>query len=232
MSKSRQTEDRLKFRSITPEIVHITLPTRNELAQTLIRFQEHYESPFPDIRGKIFTLGMVRAKGGRKKPGVASYEGGKHYTAEWSGYNFPGSTLDPFIKGLFDPLTSIEQDIVEALRYRQDRFYVIGTYGDDDPGDTLNHEIAHALYYVNADYKAAVDSVLAPMDLAGIKQMLRDWGYCEEVLDDEVQAYIGPDYAWFKENKTDDITKYKIPNYDAESKLLNDIRAVHFKPSK
>jgi hypothetical protein len=188
----------MQFNIYNNNIIHLVIPTRKELAETMIRFQEFYESPFEDIRGQVFTLGYLRAKGGRKKPGVNTYEGGNHFEAEWSGYNFPGYVLDLFIKGLFDPLTTQEQDIVNALRHRTDKFYVIGTYGDNDPGDTLEHELCHALYYVEPAYKNAVDKVLQQYDTRELRKMLLDWGYCEDVLDDEVHAYLSADFQWLQ----------------------------------
>lgn len=195
----------------------------------MIRFQEYYESPFEDIKGQIFTLGYLRAKGGRSKPGVATYEGGHHFDSEWSGYNFPGYALDPFIKGLFDPLTTYEQDIVNALKYRQDKFYVIGTYGDKDPGGALDHEICHALYYVNDKYKKEVDAVLEQYNLKNLKKMLLEWGYCKEVLDDECHAYLSADYDWlFSENKAD-IKRLKISIDKSVHVKLRKIKKKHFK---
>jgi hypothetical protein len=40
--------------------VWIKASSQKELGNTFIRFQEHYESPNPDFRNKIFTLGQAR----------------------------------------------------------------------------------------------------------------------------------------------------------------------------
>lgn len=209
MIKNRYGEtQKLNFKKISDKIVHITLPNYEELAKALIRFQEYYESPYPEIRGKIFTLGYVRSKGNRKT-GLNTYEGGNHFGADWAGYNFPSHVLEPFIKGLFDPLTSYEQDIVNALKLKEGKFYVIGTLEDADPRNALPHEIAHALYYTEPQYKKDVDKVLSKYDLKGLFQWLRDDGYCDEVLLDEEQAYLGPDYDWLMADLKN-VEKYKI----------------------
>jgi hypothetical protein len=221
----------MKIRQIGSSIVHIVMPDRNSLAKAMYRLQEYYESPFPEIRGQIFTLGFIKSLGSRSYRGVNTYCGGENYKSDWSGYNFPSYVLDPFIKGLFDPLTSEEKDIVETLRYRQDKFYVIGTYGDDDPGDTLEHEIRHALYYISDAYKKEVDKALGgyTKQLVNLKKCLLDWGYCKEVLDDECHAYMGPDYEYFFTERKADADKYKVV---VDKKLSNKLNAIAKKHKK
>ena len=186
-------KDIIKFNSISENIIHITLPNKKLLAETLIRFQEHYESPFDDIRGKIFTLGYVRSRGNRQT-GLNTYEGGKNFRPDWSGYNFPSSTLEPFIRGLFDPLTSNEKDVVNVLKYKTGSFYVIGTVEGVDPREALEHELCHALYYVNKEYKEQCDNILKDYDLTFFFKWLEKIGYCQDVLLDEAQAYLCADY--------------------------------------
>lgn len=190
--------------------MHIILPTQEELATALMRFQEFYESPFPDIRGQIFTLGYLRAKGSRTAPGLSTYEGGTHYKPDWAGYNFPSYVLDPFIRGLFDPLTSYEQDIVNTLKYNTEKFYVIGTFGDSDPLGALEHEICHGLYYTVPKYKKAVDDVLGQYNLTNLKKMLLSWGYSKEVLDDECHAYLSADWDYIHDVFSEDLKKFKV----------------------
>lgn len=213
----------MKFNSISPQIIHMTMEYRDDLAGAMIRFQEYYESPFPDIKGKIFTLGQIKAKGSRNNPGVNTYCGGVTFGADWSGYNVPDYAFDPFIKGLFDPLTDAEKDIVEVVRYRTDKFYFIATYGDDDPGESLEHEIRHAMYYIDAGYRAEVISTLNEFNLVALKLCLKSWGYAEEVLNDECHAYMGSDYHWFFGNKDEDVKKFGIKVDSSISDRLNDI---------
>lgn len=222
----------LIFESFAPDIVHIKAKYHKILASAMVRIQEHYESQMPEIRGKIFTLGQLRAAGTtRKRPGVYTYEGGNHHDTDWSGYNWPSYALDPFIRGLFDPLTSYEQDIVNALRCKQGKYYVIGTYGEDDPSDTVDHEICHALYYVNSAYRGAVDVALHKYkkQLEPLKKCLLSWGYCEEVLDDECHAYMSADYDWFFENKKKDVEKFGIKVDKKLHERLREIKKKHWK---
>jgi hypothetical protein len=200
----------------------------------MMRFQEHYESPFPEIKGKVFTIGQMRAAGSRRNKGVHSYEGGNHFDTDWGGYNWPSYALDQFVRGMFDPLTSLEQDIVDALKCKQGNYYVIGTYGEEDPGGAIDHEICHALYYVNSKYKQEVDKVLYRYrkQLEPLKKALLEWGYVDTVLDDECHAYMSADYDWFHKEKKEDIEKYGIKIDRKLHEELRKIKKKHWKEKK
>ncbi|MEB3209634.1 MAG: hypothetical protein VKK63_12075, partial [Synechococcus sp.] len=77
--------------------VWISADSQEELGNTFIRFQEHYESP--KFKEQIFTVGQVRSW-------YSSTYGANTYEKDWSGYNFPSTVLKPFRDGLFDPLTN------------------------------------------------------------------------------------------------------------------------------
>lgn len=198
----------MKITSKGRRLVQISLESGKDLAAALMRFQEHYESQHKDIKGKIFTTGYLKSKGASPKNNINLYCGGNNFDALWGGYNFPDYVLNPFIKGLFDPLTSEEQDIVEALRYRQDKFYVIGI--SDDYTGALDHEECHALYYLSVDYQTQVEKVLKKCDLTGLKKILKGWGYADDVLLDECHAYLSADYDWLHSEHEKDIKKYKV----------------------
>ena len=228
MKKSVE-EKPIKFSLIGSNIVHIIMPDRNSLAAAVIRFQEFYESPFPEIKGQIFTLGYIKSLGSRSNRGINTYCGNDMVESDWSGYNFPGKVLDPFIKGLFDPLTMEEATIVDTLRYRTDEFYVIATYGDTDPGDTLEHEIRHAMFGVSEPYRKAVLKELGnyKKELVSLRKCLASWGYADDVLDDECHAYMSCDHDYFFENFTDDIKKYGLKPIPKLRNALNRLAKKH-----
>ena len=73
--------------------------------------------------------------------------------------------------------------------------YIIGVGNMTD--DTFNHEVCHGLYYTDIEYKTIVDSQtkIIPENYYNIfKQNLLDMGYTENVIDDEIQAYL--QYGW------------------------------------
>ncbi len=187
---------KMDLTEILTDIYHLNFPTQQGLASTLLRFQEHYESP--QFREKIFSLDefqrwyTANSTNGRKTGKFTYYD-------DWGGFNFPSYVLDPFYRGLFDPLSKPERFFLDRFEDKAEtKFYVIGTFGD---GDALEHEIAHGLFYIDEKYKAKTLRVLASMDQEDrtkISNFLRDEaGYHNEVIDDEIHAYLATDQDYF-----------------------------------
>jgi len=161
--------------------VWVWADSQEELGLTFIRFQEHYESANPNFRNNIFTLGQL-------KNWYSETYGANTYQVDWIGYNFPSKVLLPFKQGLFDPLTIEENRLLDLFKYRHDNFYIIGAQNKS----VLRHELAHALYASNAEYRLEIDNFLNnnKKKLSKTTKYLYDKGYCKEVLNDELQAYI------------------------------------------
>lgn len=155
--------------------------SQEELGQTFVRFQEHYESANEEFRGKIFTLGYF-------KNWYSKHYGGDTYHHDWRGFNFPSSVLKPFREGLFDPLTPQEVEFLSLLKYRNDDFYIIGA----NDNSVLRHELAHALYYSDLSYRKKINTIFNSYkkNITEISKYILDKGYHEDVLYDELQAYI------------------------------------------
>lgn len=161
----------------------------------MMRFSEHYEGP--KFRGKAFTRDEFD-RYYRKKTG-------RDYSDDWAGHNLPPHAFNAFFGGHFNPLTTDEQWVVDAVRPAWTRwknsgkdFYVIATNDESSPV-TVRHEIAHALYYLDDRYRQAVDEIIRRaaddhLDVAIDNQSMREWmlsiGYIEDVLNDEVQATV------------------------------------------
>lgn len=171
----------LKIKSQPYNSVWISADSQEELGRTFIRFQEFYESPNADFRGKIFTLGMVRQW-------YSVMYGADTYHHDWTGFNFPSRVLIPFKQGLFDPLTTEEIELLNLFKYRTDHFYIMGAQN----ADTLRHELSHALYDSNTKYRTEIDNYINKnkKQLAKAKKYILDKGYAKEVINDELQAYI------------------------------------------
>lgn len=161
--------------------VWVKADSQEELGLTFMRFQEHYESYNTNFRGKIFTVGQLRHW-------YSETYGSNSYHTDWTGFNFPSKVLLPFKQGLFDPLTPEENKLLEFFRYRHDDFYIIGAQNDA----TLRHELAHALYASNINYRKEINSFIQKnaKKVVKINKILLKKGYCKEVLNDEIQAYI------------------------------------------
>ena len=173
----------MKIKKITTNIIHVNFDTQEELTKTFCRFQEHYESP--EFAGKIFTLGQYREW-------YSERYGGWTYYTDWNGFNIPNIVLEPFKKGLFDPLSEEEQLFLDLFKHRTGKFYIIGTHTSKQD-EALDHEICHALYYLDREYKEEIDMVIASSPSQAFEE-LEKWmlgrGYAGKFLADEIQAYL------------------------------------------
>jgi len=164
------------------QIIHLNFETEEELMLTLLRFQEHYESP--EFAGEIFTLGQYRQW-------YTEQCGSFSYGQDWGGCNFPDYIVEPFAEGLFDPLTKEEEVVLNILRYIEKPFYVIGTPGGKEKcPETYWHEYAHAMFYLDKDYRRSVLRTINGAKLDSVKRYLLKSKYSEDVWRDEANAYL------------------------------------------
>jgi len=149
------------------------------LAETFLRFQEYYESP--EFKNKIFTIGQIKSWYSQKY-------GADTYSKDWTGFNFPSIVLNPFRQGLFDPLTEYEKHLLDIFKYRHDSFYIIGANDES----TIRHELSHALFSYSVQYKAQINQLCKTYakQLKPLKEFLLSKGYHQDVINDELQAYI------------------------------------------
>ena len=186
----------LKFKKQPYNSVWVSADSQRELGETFIRFQEFYESDNSNFRGQIFTLGLV-------KQYYSIEYGSDLYSDTWVGFNFPSSVLIPFREGLFDPLTEHETNLLGALKYRNDNFYIIGAQNKS----TLRHELCHAMYGYSPKYKLEIDNFIQKNNqkFKKVSKYILDKGYTKGVVNDELQAYI-----------TDNDDTFILNNLDAQ----------------
>ena len=184
----------LKVKKQPYNSICISADSQKELGETFIRFQEFYESPNLEFRGKIFTLGAI-------KNWYSITYGADLYGETWVGFNFPSYVLDPFKQGLFDPLTENEKQLLNLVKYRNDNFYIIGAQTQD----VLRHEISHALYGYCPRYRKEINSYITKHSekFKKIKKYILDKGYTIEVINDEIQAYVTDNDDTFIMNNLD-----------------------------
>lgn len=155
---------------------------RQDLAETFMRFQEYYESPV--FRGKPFSVEEFSAW-------YASQYGAFTYAKDWSGFNIPSAVLEPFRRGDFDPLTEKEKRLLDMLKDDRGPFYVIGATPEDDWfKDTIRHEFVHGAFATNKDYREHVVRLIRLKKPDKIKKVLAGMGYGQNVLEDEMNAYL------------------------------------------
>lgn len=164
-------------------IVHLNFATQKQLALTMSRPQEFYESNLDQFRGQVFTWAEFVEQ-------FTTDDGEFRRLQDWSGYNIPGDVLDQFFE-LFD-LSQCETELAHSVsQLRGHSYYVIGT-SDSTPG-VIDHELVHAHYYLNRQYRDQANTLVDQMDpvvFGDLAQLLSEWGYDHSVIVDEVNAYM------------------------------------------
>lgn len=152
-----------------------------DMSKTFIRFQEYYESP--KFKNKIFTLSEY-------KEWYIKEKGQFSYYYDWGGFNIPSYILKPFYNGKFNPLSHKEKILLKLFKNINNDFYIISVCNKDN----LIHELAHALFYTNKQYKKEVINILKKFNMTNYKNELFSIGYHNDVLLDEIHAYALEDY--------------------------------------
>jgi len=202
----------MKITKITNDIIRVHYQEQEALTRAFCRLQESWESPNEDFKERPFTLGEYRVW-------YTQEMGAWTYYTDWNGFNMPSDALKPFIEGLFDPLTVEEKELVDALRYREGFYYVIGTHDDDD---ALPHELCHALYTTNEQYQEDMTEAVENLEnTENIEERLLEMGYSEDSLTDEMQAYLACDSKHIKD-------KFNVVLPDGYEKLI-EIRRKYFR---
>lgn len=185
------------LKKLYPGIYLCKIEDMYDLAMTFCRVQEFYESPFKQIRGHRFTLVELMATYAKKNDGSFSYP------LDWGGFNVPG----PVVSDLYDHeikdfnvyddiITTIHDKIVEEVG--STNYYLIGSNSDKM---TIAHECAHALYFLDKEYKANAKLILNKLHKSVYKKaenVLSELGYDKSVTDDELQAYLSTEFYSLK----------------------------------
>lgn len=184
---------------IRPFIFGLKIKDRYDRAMLFCRYQEFYESPYKNIHGKFFTLEeFMRTYSKSRNKGYFSYPD------DWTGFNIPSENLNKAIKLFkkdFGPYDHVMKDVVEFCNSestkhnhnKKHKWYLIG-YPDCDLA-TLNHEIAHGLFYTNDQYRSLMIRLvdkLTKRDYNYVKKKLLNLGYRNDktIICDETQAYF------------------------------------------
>lgn len=176
----------MKLKEVSPNIFHISFKSMRKMCKTMLRFQEHYESP--KFKDKIFSL-----KEFKEWYRTQSKTGKFTYYSDWAGFNIPSYVFKPFLDGKFKRLTKDEKQILNLVKKLKEPYYVITSVSSDHV--SLEHEMVHGLYYVNEKYRNKVDDIIGELNTSKQKKALKKQGYHKSVFVDEINAYsvVGPD---------------------------------------
>ena len=189
----------IEVKEIRKRVVLLKFQNQYDITSTFMRLQEFYESPYKGIRGCYFTLEEYMDK-------YAEENGNFTYTTDWSGFNVPDNIIRKFFSvfscGFLNKERDLFTNIMPFLRSNE-KFYLIGVYKNGD----LGHEISHAYYYLDSQYKKEMNSITDSLNknffIKNISNKLLDMGYCKNVIKDEIQAYLATSTKAYLKSRLD-----------------------------
>lgn len=179
-----------EYNIINGNIFHAEYDTQREIAMTFFRMAEYYESPHKEIYRKVFTFEQFLDC-------YTDDDGYFPYFELWPAFNIPGEFVDEFHDkfGVTYDLTQREKNlhwlIKKHMGYKD--YYLIGNIKHNT--EDYDHELCHALYYTNPEYRAKANELVKNMpisDTAMLSQMLIEMEYPDndEIMIDELNAYL------------------------------------------
>ena len=203
-----------EVKEVFPKIFCVTVDDNYDRAMLFCRYQEFYESPTKKFRGKYFSWSqyMRYYKDHWKKDTFT-------YPVDWSGYNIPSHIVEGGID-TFNKETEYDEIMNDIyyycenypLKYNKSRtdWYLIGASSKDLR--TMDHEIAHGLYYTNKNYRMAMSyqfRLIPEKTKEKIFKKLIKMGYVNDknILVDEAQAFLST--GLYNGLQTKEIKKYE-----------------------
>jgi len=177
------------LKQIYPNIFAVIVKDNYDRANLFCRVQEYYESKNEEFNGKAFSI-FDYYRWYSKKHGDSFT-----YASDWSGFNLPLKiAIDCQKKSIVE--TPYDLTINEILKKisninKKEKGYIIGVRSLNSV--TFRHELCHAFYHSNMDYKVQMDNItetVSKKDFSKMKKCLTDLGYNPKVVKDEIQAYM------------------------------------------
>lgn len=189
------------IKEVSPNVLLVSFPNRKELTFTMCRVEEFYEAASDKLRGQVFTWAEFIDE-------FTDDEGHMDYFHSWSGFNVPGATFNTWMTN-FKDMSSRELELIRLVMNGvsnitdlDSRYYIIAAVTGGS--EIEDHEIAHATYYVNEDYKIAMDELNAKLDADARLLLINsftDLGYSATVHEDELQAFLGTSTSQYLNNR-------------------------------
>lgn len=200
-----------EVKQIRPNIFAVIIKNDYDRSMLFCRYQEYYESSFPEIRRKFFTLEeFMRIYTIENKKSYFSYP------EDWAGYNVPSNVLMEAEHVFSNNVNLYDEIMSEIIHYcigesSYKPWYLISADKINSP--IMNHEIAHGLYYTNPTYKFEMDRLISNIDSKTYRKLKKELikiGYVNDnkIIDDEIQAFMS----------TGKLSTWKMEDYEKYSK--------------
>lgn len=202
------------------------IDTMKELSLMFFRLSAFFEvAPFI---GRKFGIDEWIESNLDEDGNFIKYEDGTNYFGYWDGFNLPNPVIRNFHKLFRCELTQREQDIVNQARQMPRDGYIIG-WAKNGFATTRDHEIAHALYYTEPEYKAQMHALVESLT-PELRQQFIDglnvMGYTttyHEYVNDEIHAYlVGYDPTEYQESYFPEINIQEVEPYTQQARAIFD----------
>lgn len=217
----------IKLFEVYPKIFAVVIKDDKLRARVFMRYQEFYESDSETFRGKGFKwVDFVDYYKEKTKNDILSYH------EDWAGYNIPCDSIESCMAlipdmNYFDLIMFSIVDTIKNL-VGNNKFYLIGIdQHDGEDLDLIYHELAHGLWFSSVQYKnLQLNNIsrLQPNVKESMSSRIRNMGYGENVVEDEIQAYLSTGVQTDM-NRIKGIKEAQIPFKNTFSKFIKNIRA-------
>jgi hypothetical protein len=184
-----------KLKEVRPRVYSVVIKDSYDRAMTFCRVQEFYESPNKKFRGKSYSIWDYMKW-------YSDTFGGFTYARDWGGFNIPlksavscydkiKENLTPYDLVMKEIIEKIEASMFDKKNKKDYNAYIIGS--EDANGETFKHEMCHALYSIDKNYKREMDGLTSSIEERHYKFLsnnLLEMGYALQVVPDEIQAYL------------------------------------------
>lgn len=179
-----------EIREVKPKVFLFEFKNNYDMCMHFLRYQEYYESPSPEFRGSAFEVFDFM-----RWYSFTFGDGAFTYPDDWDGFNIPCNIIpDVWALGIPDR-NKYDNAMYNAwkecdCKVNHEKFYIIGVVKGTD---ALDHEVAHAMFFLHQEYKdkmVAMVEALDPTIRDSMNHILKQIGYTSEVFVDETQAYF------------------------------------------
>jgi len=178
---------------IHDRIFLLTFDDSYDIGMHFLRAQEYYESNCPKFYRKEFRLLDYIEWYSKNNDSQFTY------AYDFTGFNVPGNIMNKIYTEFawddyFNKYDSVMANVVATIHSligKTTDYYLIGAQADDS--ESIDHEIAHALWHISLEYQTQQLENIDKIDnlvISKIKDCLRSEKYSEDVIYDEVQAYL------------------------------------------
>ena len=193
---------------VIPGVLNLLGASPYWVGMTMFRVQEYYEGK-DELRGKVFSFETAMDV-------MAKPTGAFTYAEDYQGFNVPGHILDEFFIRYRGMLTAKESRLQQLIAENRTStvYYLIGVSVQNEYSGYVDHELAHAAYYLDSDYKAIMDGFTRALPEETRQRaytVLRKDRYADHVHWDEIQAYFATGSV--AENADFGVTKKQIEPY-------------------